>query len=152
MKNLKLITLLVIALTTIISCSKDDDETTPTFEELLVENSPWKFNGLEFTNVVYTGSGEFDVDEYEEQIRAANENVYYNFYADGTGEIIDNNDSEVINWEILENNQFKISTEDGENEIIFSRLQVTNTNLEFSIENMSFSIYIKADIKYLLSK
>lgn len=151
MKNLKIILVLVIALTTVIACSKKDDEISLSDKELLVENSPWKFNGLDLTNIAYTGNGEFDVDQFEQEIREENENVFYSFNADGTGEIIDDNDIEAIIWEILDNGQFKISTEDGDSEIIFSDLLVTDTNLEFMIENMQLNLFVKGDAKYLLS-
>lgn len=151
MKNLKVILVLIIAVTTVLACSKDDDETTPSNKELLVENSPWKFNGVEVTNVVNTGTEAFDVDIFETKIRETNANVFYSFSADGTGQIIDNNNANDIKWEILENNQFKIATKDGENEIVFSNLKVTNTKLEFSVENMTLSYKVKANVTYLLS-
>lgn len=150
MKNLKIITILIFALTTVISCSKNDDETIPTFEELLVENSPWKFSGLELSNVIDNENGEFDIDEFEEDVRQANDNTFYIFNADETCELIDNNESRTLNWVILENNQLKLS--DGEWENTFINLIVTNTKLEFSIENMLVNKNVKAHVKYLLSK
>lgn len=150
MKYLKIITILIFALTTVISCSKNDDETIPTFEELLVENSPWKFSGLELSNVINNGTDEFDIDEFEEDVRQANDNTFYIFNADETCELIDNNESRTLNWVILESNQLKLS--DGEWENTFINLIVTNTKLEFSIENMLVNKNVKAHVKYLLSK
>lgn len=153
MKNLKLITLVVIALTTIISCSKDDDETTPTFEELLVENSPWTFNGIELSNVINNGTEEFDIDEFEKNVREANENTLYIFNLGGIGEIQENN--EVVNsfkWEIIEGIKLRLTNENNDWESIFSSLNVTDSQLNFILVNMQVANNVNADLKYVFSK
>ncbi|MDV7186655.1 hypothetical protein R3X25_05125 [Lutibacter sp. TH_r2] len=149
MKNYKTILILIIAFTTILSCSKKDDELT--FDELMVENSPWSFNGVELSNVINNGTEDFDKDEFEKNVKEANENTSYNFYFDGTGEIFyGNEDGTTINWKIINNNQLILS--DDEWESTFINLIVTQTNLEFLSTNMTVNLDVNADVKYLFSK
>ena len=153
MKNFKLVLLLSIILTTIISCSKKDDDFTPSFENLIVENSPWKFNGVELTNVINNSNEDFDKTKFEIKIRETNDNVVYIFKADGTGEILDNNEIEnTINWEILDDNKLKLSTTNNDWESVFSSLNVTEAQLNFILVNMQVAKNVNADVKYLLNK
>lgn len=152
MRNLKLIVLLTIALTTIVSCSKNDDEKTPSFQELIVENSPWKFNGLALSNIINNSNEEFDKEKYELKIRLTNEDTYYVFKADGTGEVIEDNVGQDIDWEILNENQLSLTIKSNKLNVVFINLNVTEIQLEFLTKNMSVATDVKADVKYLLSK
>ena len=151
MRNLKLVLLLTIALTTIVSCSKNDDK-TPTFQELIVENSPWKFDGVALSNIINNSTEEFDKDKYELKIRLTNENTYYVFKADGTGEVIDDNVGQDIDWKIVNENQLSLTVKSNQLNAVFINLNVTETQLEFLTKNMKVATEVKADVKYLLSK
>jgi len=157
MKNLNLIFVIFITILSFTSCNDKDDEIILTSEELMVQNSPWEFTGIELVNIINNGNVDFDKQEFEENLNQSNENVFFVFNADGTASIIEKNppNPDKIrdwSWEIVNENQLKFY-EDGSDEItLFKDLKVTETHLEFVYSNIEVDDNVTAGMKYLLIK
>jgi len=157
MKKLNLVVAIFIALITITSCNDKDDEIILTAEELMVQNSPWQFTGIELVDIVNNGNVDFDKREFEDNINQSNEDTFFVFNADGTASTIEKNPPNPdkireYNWGIVNGNQLKFYGDDINDFDLFEDLKVTETYLEFVYKNIEIDDNVTAGMKYLLIK
>lgn len=156
MKKINLILGVFISLIAFSACNKED-EIILTPEELIVQYSPWNFTGLELINIVNNGNVDFDKQQWEDGVNESNENVFFVFNADGTVSVIEKNPPnpdkvEYWNWEIINENQLKFYKDDSDDFTLFYDLKVTETHLEFALNDMEVDDNVIADVKYLFIK
>jgi len=156
MKKINLILGIFIFLITFSACN-NEDEITLTAEELIIQNSPWQFEGVELVNIVNNGNADFDKQEWEENVNDSNQNISFIFLADGTVTSIEKNPpnpDKVMNWNwVIENgNQIKFYEDDSNDFDLFNDLKVTETHLEFIYIDFEVDDNVVAGLKYLFIK
>ncbi len=156
MKKSNLILGIFIALITFSACNKED-EIILTPEELIVQYSPWSFTGLELVNIVNNGNIDFDKQQWEDDIDSDTGDLTFIFKTDGTVSFIKKNPPnpdkvEYWNWEIIDGDQLKFYKDDSDDITLFYDLKVTETHLEFALNDIEVDDNVIADVKYLFNK
>jgi hypothetical protein len=139
MKNLRLLSFLFVALVmgALTSCSKDDDDATPSAQALLTakqwQGNKYLIDGDDMSSFI-------DIDE-----------MFWKFDSDGSYVVEVDGDSESGKWEFASNNQQLVLDKGTADEFTLDILKLTNTslNLEFEEEDLDTGETYTVEIRFL---
>ncbi len=141
MKKVNLLLIIFIGLL-ISSCSSGDDNTELSTEKILVQNSPWTFDHYEIIGVVDVINIDFTMKGLESEVNQKVSGNVFNFNLDGTGSrFFPEEETSFFQWEILKNNQLKITFNGGSIRTVFKELKVSSSQLTFEAESVSFGVF-----------
>ncbi len=139
MKNLTIFYLLISLVLT--SCSSDNsNDNQQSITDLIVQNSPWTFNHYQLLDIVDAGNSTMTQQEIENDVDTSLIDYTLTFNQDGSGNTyLPNEGTETWQWEILTNNQLKITYDNsnGENDI-YNNLNVTSSELTIEYQSVTF--------------
>lgn len=138
--QLRITAILILGLITVCSNPMDTDNKTQNRAELLVQKSPWTFDGYKVIKILDKGNADVNDSLLKFWVYDNSYSVKITFNDNGTGTYIDRKRDQTITfqWTLTENEiDIKLNLLNA-GALIYKNVEITNTQFKFEKEDYGF--------------